>query len=208
MLIFFDRSYGNTSLKASFNKITMDNIQNISIPQACHQAWQQMNVVNEGRHCEHCCKTVVDFTTMTNNEIIAYLSTKNNVNHWLYVKDLSARNWWKRIVLVVGILGSLPLFKANGRPRPTIVSTAIDTTGGKNRPQSDNYTLGKVGVVPDSLRQGTIKGKVTGSDDGLPIVGAMIKLKSTNITTQTNLVGDFTINVSNSTDTLVVSYIG
>ncbi|WP_426671822.1 carboxypeptidase-like regulatory domain-containing protein [Mucilaginibacter sp. McL0603] len=196
----------------------MTTIKNITIPQACHQSWQQMNEVKEGRHCEHCCKTVVDFTIMTNNEIINHLSTKNNVcgrfdqaqlnnvNHWLYVKNLSATNWWKRIVVVMGLFGSLPLFKANGETKPVIVSTT-DTTKSNNKPKVDKFMLGKV-VMPESLKYRTIKGRVTGSDDGLPIAGAVIKLKGTNIGTQTDVLGDFMINVPNSTDALTVSYVG
>ena len=47
----------------------MTHIKNISIPQPCSQSWQQMTPVEQGRHCESCCKTVVDFTPMSNDEI-------------------------------------------------------------------------------------------------------------------------------------------
>ena len=57
----------------------MTDIKAIHIPEPCHQSWQQMSVNTEGRHCDHCCKTVVDFTRMSDGEIIKYLSAKTNV---------------------------------------------------------------------------------------------------------------------------------
>jgi hypothetical protein len=57
----------------------MVQIKSVSIPQRCHQQWQQMMKVDKGRHCESCCKTVTDFTTMTNQEIISTLGSAPNV---------------------------------------------------------------------------------------------------------------------------------
>lgn len=79
----------------------MTPIQNISIPEACHESWQQMTPVDQGRHCQQCCKTVTDFMVMSNDEIISYLSSANNVcgrfnehqldslNHQLDIRNLS-----------------------------------------------------------------------------------------------------------------------
>jgi carboxypeptidase-like protein len=197
----------------------MDNIKNISVPQACHRSWQQMNEVNYGRYCEHCCKKVVDFTTMTNNEIITHLSTKtnvcgrfdqlqlNNVNHWLYIKNLSATNWWKRIAVIVGLFGSFPLFKATGQIKPTIVSTA-DTT--ENRSKSDHFILGKIAAVPNSTKYRIIKGNVIASDDRLPLPGASVKLKGNNIGTQCDVNGNFILKIpADSTSAMLqFSFVG
>lgn len=50
-------------------------------------------------------------------------------------------------------------------------------------------------------------GRVIGSDDKLPIVGATVRVKGSTIGTQTDVSGQFTLNV-NSGDILVVSYLG
>jgi hypothetical protein len=193
----------------------MDNIENISIPQTCHQSWQQMNEVNGGRHCEHCCKTVIDFTTMNNNEIIIHLSTKNNVcgrfdqrqlnnvNYWLYVKNLSATNWWKRIVVIVGLFGSFPLFKASGQTKPTIVSSA-DTT--ESRSKSDNFALGKIAAVASLTKYRIIKGNVIASDDRLPLPGTSVKLKGNNIGTQCDLNGYFMLKIPSDSTSAVLQF--
>jgi len=53
-----------------------------------------------------------------------------------------------------------------------------------------------------------IKGKVLSSDDGLPLPGATIQISGTNISTTTDLDGEFTLSKVNSDATLVVSFIG
>jgi len=54
----------------------------------------------------------------------------------------------------------------------------------------------------------TISGKVTGADDGLPIPGASVKVKGTNLITQTKKEGDFSILVPQNATSLIISYLG
>jgi hypothetical protein len=44
----------------------------LSIPTPCHEDWEKMLPVERGRHCEQCCKTVVDFTGMSDEEVVKY----------------------------------------------------------------------------------------------------------------------------------------
>jgi len=44
----------------------------LQIPQTCGEDWGQMEKRPEGRHCQACQKTVVDFTTMSDDEIFRY----------------------------------------------------------------------------------------------------------------------------------------
>lgn len=44
----------------------------ISIPKPCYEDWDAMTPGNQGRHCSVCAKTVVDFTSMSNEEVQAY----------------------------------------------------------------------------------------------------------------------------------------
>jgi hypothetical protein len=46
----------------------------LRIPTPCQEDWTHMQPTEKGRHCESCCKTVVDFTAMSDTEIISYLS--------------------------------------------------------------------------------------------------------------------------------------
>lgn len=195
----------------------MTNIKSISIPNACLQSWQQMTAVNNGRHCEYCCKTVIDFTKMSDDEVIQYLSAKTNVcgrighqqlrdlNTHLYVGSLQATGWWKRIIVIVGMLGPISL-KVSGQTRPAIVQTT-DTSRNNIRPVDQTATLGKA-VLSDSSSYRLIKGVIDAKDDGLPIPGVTIKIKNYNIGTITDQKGEFTLCVPSSADTLVASFVG
>lgn len=47
------------------------------IPYPCSEDWDNMSITKQGRQCELCSKIVVDFTTMTNEEILMYINKSN-----------------------------------------------------------------------------------------------------------------------------------
>lgn len=52
----------------------------IQIPEPCHQPWQDMSMVSQNtRHCNTCDKVITDFTAMSDEELIHYLTTHKNV---------------------------------------------------------------------------------------------------------------------------------
>ena len=53
----------------------------------------------------------------------------------------------------------------------------------------------------------TVTGTVTAKEDGLPIPGATVKVKGSNVGTQTNTAGKFTLSVPSGA-TIVVSFVG
>src|SRR4051812_10475679 len=50
----------------------------ISIPEPCHENWQNMTPSDQGRFCNACAKTVVDFSMMSDHEVLSYFSTVSN----------------------------------------------------------------------------------------------------------------------------------
>jgi hypothetical protein len=48
----------------------------ISIPQPCHEDWQKMTAAEQGKFCGACQKTVVDFSTMSDGEIVRLFEQK------------------------------------------------------------------------------------------------------------------------------------
>ena len=50
----------------------------ISIPKPCNQNWNSMSPNKNGRFCNSCDKTVIDFTKMNNPEISKYFSENSN----------------------------------------------------------------------------------------------------------------------------------
>ncbi len=51
----------------------MTNDFQITIPKPCHEDWNKMTAEVQGRHCKVCCKTVVDFTRKSAEDIKNYL---------------------------------------------------------------------------------------------------------------------------------------
>eukprot|EP01041_Mallomonas_annulata_P034394 gene34394-57152_t len=44
----------------------------ISIPNPCHENWNEMKAEEQGRFCSKCAKTVVDFTQKSKEQIKSY----------------------------------------------------------------------------------------------------------------------------------------
>jgi hypothetical protein len=50
------------------------NKPHISIPKPCHENWDDMHPREQGRHCDACDKTVIDFTEKREKEIAEYFA--------------------------------------------------------------------------------------------------------------------------------------
>ena len=48
----------------------------ISIPKPCHEDWNEMTANEQGRNCNVCCKTVFDFTSMSDEEVKYFFVNK------------------------------------------------------------------------------------------------------------------------------------
>ena len=46
-----------------------------SIAEPCHEKWGAMTPLDQGRFCDSCAKAVVDFTTMTDRQVIQFMSS-------------------------------------------------------------------------------------------------------------------------------------
>ena len=53
--------------------------RNIKVPIICNEDWDKMSPKENGRFCDTCKLTVVDFTKMSDNEIKNYLLSKSYV---------------------------------------------------------------------------------------------------------------------------------
>ena len=45
----------------------------ITIPTPCHESWDSMDATERGAFCHSCQKEVIDFSAMTDREVIEYL---------------------------------------------------------------------------------------------------------------------------------------
>ncbi|WDF80491.1 carboxypeptidase-like regulatory domain-containing protein [Mucilaginibacter sp. KACC 22773] len=192
----------------------MSNIQNINIPKPCHQSWQQMMPAESGRHCAQCCKTVTDFTTMTNSQIIAYLNNTGNVcgrfngeqlanlNHQ-FIADApaTAATGWKRLALIMSISSFTLSFKAAAQNKPTTTEQVPRPTG-----DAGSFMLGKV-IATDVVKTRAITGCIY-DDQNLPIPGVIVKIPSGVTGTNTDAAGKFRLTIPADTKQVQVAFIG
>ena len=168
----------------------MRNNQAISIPETCHQSWEQMAAVNDGRHCRHCSKTVIDFTQMSNAEIITHLATKNNLCGRISQTQIDQLNdsladkekrhlKWNRFIAAASIIGLMTFSKVYAKPR------AIYTTEQAPFKRQDP-------VDTDTLFT-TIEGRVSFSDGQKKMIN--IRVRGTNIVDVTDGNGRFKLRV-------------
>lgn len=186
---------------------TMQPIKSISIPQPCHQNWNQMTPVEQGRHCTQCSKTVTDFTAMTNTEIINYFARQGNVcgrfgdtqlaglNNYLAVEE-KTRFSWKKLAIAAAVTSLFATANVN----------AQRTLGKVRVSQSVNQIKDTPGI--DSVTYSTIKGKIVDGSDSTALPGVSIIVKGTGIGTQTNINGEFTLRVPSTAESLHISFIG
>jgi hypothetical protein len=215
---FFRFFYGKDHPAASYHQTAtkMTPIKNISIPKPCHQSWQQMTPVNAGRHCQSCCKTVTDFTKMSNQQIIEHLSLTRNVcgrfneqqlngiNYKLYADDLPATSGWKRLAMALSIISAGFWFKASAQTKPAAVEQG---PGAKNDlATKSTTTMGKI-ARPDSSGFRVITGHVI-DERNEPIPGVSIKISTGYTGTLTDMNGNFRLRVSNTITQFTTSFIG
>ncbi len=50
----------------------------LAIPEPCHENWDKMTATQQGRFCLSCQKEVIDFSVMTDAEILDYISTASS----------------------------------------------------------------------------------------------------------------------------------
>ncbi|MEO6978976.1 MAG: carboxypeptidase-like regulatory domain-containing protein [Mucilaginibacter sp.] len=189
------------------------SVKNVSIPGPCHQSWQQMAPVSGGRHCESCCKTVVDFLGMTNAQLISYLTTHGNVcgrlstlqldrvNLQLNGQDAKPQTSWKKWVMTTALLTSTIFYKAAGQTTP--VTPEVEQS------QPGNYhaaaTEEKVVAVKQSGK--VIKGRIV-DEACMPLNGATVRVVGTNIALATDTNGRFKFHAPISAKQFTVSFVG
>ena len=84
----------------------------LSINEPCHEQWGDMQPNEEGRFCGSCQKTVVDFSMMSDEEVLSWLSgagrsvcgmfMEGQLNRELKPASLSGRRrwalWWQLLL--------------------------------------------------------------------------------------------------------------
>ncbi len=178
-------------------------ISRISIPQSCHEDWHEMSQNVQGRFCNSCQKTVIDFTKLSNSEIIDILSSSKNTCGRFNDSQLNTINnalalhqsffSWKKLSLAAAFIGFIPFIKAEAKVKPEIFQRQVSQK--EIKPLNDTTIIYKkiTGRITDTAKVG--------------LAGAVIGIKEKQVYVSANINGDFSLNipVSNKTDSLTLS---
>ncbi|AEV96812.1 hypothetical protein Niako_0414 [Niastella koreensis GR20-10] len=171
----------------------------LNIPEPCHENWQNMTPQEQGRFCGSCQKVVVDFSVMTDKEVLEYFSKASQqvcgrfANDQLN-KELTAPPTRKRITWVYVwnvLLASVLVTKSYAQGKPQVKKPPVIKTTFKG-----NLTMGEWVVNPvDAVIPVKMKGVVLDAQTNQPVSGASISIKSTLNGTSADTAGKFQLRV-------------
>ncbi len=179
----------------------------LQIPKPCHENWQRMLPEAGGRHCLACQKTVVDFTVMTDTEIVSFFKAKPALVCGRFRKEQLAPQLvtskpaanWKAYLLA---------FAATLALKSMMTDEAEAQVQTEQRQPKPETLIGKIAVEPLVNEAFTVTGKIKDEKTKESLPGVSIAIKGTNRGTTTNANGEFSLPEVKNGDVLVTSYIG
>lgn len=167
----------------------------IQIPKPCHERWDEMQPAEQGRFCAGCQKTVVDYTALSDRELVKLLAHASEtscgrfrheqLNRPLTVSNSSTATSWRQWIglLALGLFGwqtaRAQQNQANRPSRPVSTQPA--------RPDYAVTTLSNVITVSPEV-ESVITGRVMITDSSgnlIPVANAYIIIGQSGGTSQT-----------------------
>jgi len=188
----------------------MSKTLQLHIPVPCHENWDKMSAQQQGRFCLSCQKTVVDFTTMTDEQILSFFKIASSRTCGRFSTDQLNRNlvpapqrslgWFKyfiHFIIPALLVSSKSYAQGEVSNKPVVCSTRI---------QGDTTIMPIKGEVKRAPATKTIAGRVVDTQAN-PLPGVTIMIKGTRKGTVTDAQGNFNIDAKSS-DHLVALYAG
>ena len=185
------------------------------IPKPCHENWNKMTPTQQGKFCSSCNKQVVDFSLMSDNQILNFITNqsgklcgrfeKNQLQRPLVeTKIKKKKSWWMALAMPFIFLFERSEAQQNTRLLGnTVYNNSVLHSGNVHEP-----LLGKI-AVNKLENQRTISGNVVDENDK-PIQYATVTITETKHATTTDSLGNFSLDTDSPDNlvTLVISYIG
>ncbi len=186
----------------------------LQIPEPCHEDWNKMSPVGKGRFCDACQKAVVDFTGMSDMQLIVFFKKPSigSVCGRFYNDQLERdfeiprkRIPWLKYFFQIAV----PAFLFSSKVRSQ--GEAIEAQGKpviclSQKKSANEKNCDEILVRADSIG---INGRVL-ETDGKPIPFASIIIKGTTQGVQANEKGEFNIRPAQNREqiTLIASSVG
>jgi hypothetical protein len=174
----------------------------VTLPEPCQENWDAMDKVGKGRFCMSCQKTIVDFTAMTDQEMLQFF--RQSVSHpcgWFANDQLNRtialprpqRFWMPHLLRLL-----LPAFLLTQR-------TNAHAHGPANQRELPVATAPFLASQHQNLPQSNLlRGRVSNRTNGKPIAYARIKIKGLSITATTDSKGFFTLAILSRTKNCIL----
>lgn len=182
----------------------------LQIPEPCHENWEQMTPVQQGRYCGSCQKQVMDFTNMSDKQLAAFFkrpssgSVCGRFQQDQLDRDIEIprkRIPWVKYFFQFALPAFLMSAKASAQGMVRVTGDTVIV------PVPARVTLGKVAAPICNIEKPNIEkiicGKVS-DPSGIGIPGATIIIKGTRIATATDGTGNFKLIIKSAGDKIVL----
>ncbi len=171
----------------------------LSIPTPCAQPWAAMRPTADGRHCGACQTEVVDFTRLSEAEILAYLARRGGrpvcvLANASQVGSAPATRWRQWLLAGLALLGWHPVTSCATKPPRQLPAQATATAGpataqaqqliirGQVLDGASKTTVPQVSVFINGTQFGTVtdeqgRFELVMAADWAPIAGGTLELK-------------------------------
>ena len=177
----------------------------LSIPEPCHESWEKMKSGEGGKFCEHCSKNVIDFSMMSDEQVLRVLQNNNDglcgrfANQQLdrfigAPRKTSPKNW---LSVLTGLALMSQTEKANASNKTTLTHDFVSLEG---QTSSLYKTANKQDLRSDTDNI-TISGNVV-DDKGEGVAFATVRVMGTKEGVQCDAEGRFQLKTSLHVDTL------
>lgn len=165
----------------------------LSIPSPCHQSWQGMSDTEKGRYCQSCKKEVIDFSRMSNTQLVAYFNSIGNEKvcgrfyrdqlNTVLQEQVIRKPWYVHLlkILFPAFLFSQKMAAQSSKEKPGTILAPYDKFS--------------VDTVPAAISN-TIKGKIV-DQNGEPIAGVAVMVKGKNYGVAADASGRFSLRLHN-----------
>ena len=185
----------------------MNKTFQLNIPRPCYENWDQMHPAQKGRFCDSCNKQVMDFSVMTDAEILNYFKHATGkicgrFDNSQLQRSLNAtkiekkKNWQWLVATILALMISTRKGYAQKKETKAVQitvnpeSTMLGDTIVVEAKQSNKEVLTTKQRKPELLKANFICGKIV-DENGMPIPYATVMLKDTKMGTSTDVDGNF-----------------
>jgi hypothetical protein len=170
----------------------------LNIPEPCHENWHNMTPQEQGRFCGSCQKVVVDFSVMTDKEVLAYFSkasqqvcgrfSNDQLNKELTIPPAKKLVTWAYVWNI--LLASALATKTYAQGQPMVKKLHRTLTREETKLSGFVRVESVEAVIPVKL-----KGVVLNAQTNQPVPGATISIKGTLNGTSADTAGNFQLRI-------------